>query len=169
MSASILVAYATRAGSTQEVAETVTATLRETGLAVDIRPLRTVDSLEGYKAVVIGAPLYMFRWHKDALGFLKRHQGALSGRPLRQSSLSAPTTTWRRNGMTCARNWTKRWQSSPGSHRLRFKCSAASSIQPHTPPALQPAAGHEETAGIRHPGLGRDRHLGERTGAEVRA
>jgi menaquinone-dependent protoporphyrinogen oxidase len=81
MSASILVAYATRAGSTQEVAEAVTTTLREAGLVVDIQPLRKVDSLEGYEAVVIGAPFYMFRWHKDALGFLKRHQGALSSRP----------------------------------------------------------------------------------------
>ena len=40
MSASVLVAYATRYGSTQEVAEAVTATLRESGLEVDLQPLR---------------------------------------------------------------------------------------------------------------------------------
>ncbi len=67
MSASILVAYATRYGSTEEVAEAVAATLRERGLAVDIQPLQQVPTLEGYRAVVLGAPLYMFHWHKDAL------------------------------------------------------------------------------------------------------
>jgi flavorubredoxin len=36
MSASVLVAYATRYGSTQEVAEAVAATLREGGLEVDV-------------------------------------------------------------------------------------------------------------------------------------
>ena len=81
MSASILVAYATRAGSTQEVAEAVASRMRETGLVVDVQRLGDVRTLDAYEAVVIGAPLYMFRWHKDALGFLKRHQRALGNRP----------------------------------------------------------------------------------------
>jgi len=82
MSASVLVAYATRYGSTQEVAEAVAATLRECGLAVDIRPMREVRTLAGYSAVVLGAPLYMFRWHKDARRFLSRHREALTERPV---------------------------------------------------------------------------------------
>lgn len=82
MLASILVAYATRYGSTQEVAEAVTATLRERGLEVDIEPMRDVQSLEGYRAVVLGAPLYMFHWHKDALHFLARHRESLMQRPV---------------------------------------------------------------------------------------
>ena len=80
MSTSILVAYATRYGSTQEVAEQVAATLRERGLEVDIQPMRKVRTLAGYSAVVLGAPLYMFRWHKDALHFLSRHREALTER-----------------------------------------------------------------------------------------
>jgi menaquinone-dependent protoporphyrinogen oxidase len=82
MSDSILVAYATRYGSTQEVAETVAATLRECGLAVDIQPMQEVRTLDQYRAVVLGAPLYMFHWHKDARHFLSRHREALSGRPV---------------------------------------------------------------------------------------
>ena len=82
MSAPILVAYATRYGSTQEVAEAVAATLRERGIAVDIGPMREVRGLEGYRAVVLGAPLYMFRWHKDALHFLASHRAALTARPV---------------------------------------------------------------------------------------
>ena len=81
MPASILVAYATKYGSTQEVAEAVAATLRESGLEVDIQPMRKVRTLAGYRAVVLGAPLYMFHWHKDALRFLSQHREALTERP----------------------------------------------------------------------------------------
>ena len=82
MSTSVLVGYATRYGSTQEVAEVIATTLRESGLAVDILPLRDVRTLAGYKAVVMGAPLFMFKWHKEALSFLSRHREALIARPV---------------------------------------------------------------------------------------
>jgi len=82
MPASILVAYATRYGSTQEVAEAVAATLREGGLAVDLQPARAVQTLADYSAIVLGAPIYIGSWHKDALNFLSRHREALAGRPV---------------------------------------------------------------------------------------
>jgi menaquinone-dependent protoporphyrinogen oxidase len=82
MSDSILVAYATRYGSTQQVAEQVAATLRERGLEVDLEPVRQVRTLEGYRAVVVGAPLYIGRWLKDARRFLARHREALMERPV---------------------------------------------------------------------------------------
>ncbi len=82
MSASILVTYATRYGSTQEIAEAIAATLREHGLTADLTPMREVKDLDQYSAVVLGAPLYMFRWHKDALHFLTRHRSALTTRPV---------------------------------------------------------------------------------------
>jgi menaquinone-dependent protoporphyrinogen oxidase len=82
MAASILVAYATRYGSTREVAEAVAATLRERGLEADLQPVRQVRALDQYRAVVLGAPLYMFHWHKDARRFLARHRTALTARPV---------------------------------------------------------------------------------------
>jgi len=82
MSDSILVGYATRYGSTQEVAEAVAATLRESGLEVDLQPMRKVRTLEVYHAVVLGVPLYIGRWHKDAQRFLSSHQEALTQRPV---------------------------------------------------------------------------------------
>jgi len=82
VASSVLVGYATQYGSTQEVAEAIAATLREGGLEVDIQPLREVRDLAGYSAVVLGAPLVMYHWHKDALGFLKRHRQALTERPV---------------------------------------------------------------------------------------
>ena len=76
MAGSVLVGYATRSGSTQEVAEAVAATLRESRLEVDLQPMRNVRTLNGYRMLVLGAPLYMFRWHKDALAFLSRYKEA---------------------------------------------------------------------------------------------
>jgi menaquinone-dependent protoporphyrinogen oxidase len=82
LSAQILVAYATRHGSTQEVAEAVAATLRERGLDVELQSVRKVRSVEKYQAVVLGTALYMFRLHKDARRFLVRHRVTLAERPV---------------------------------------------------------------------------------------
>lgn len=82
MSDSILVVYATRYGSTQEVAEQVAATLRDKGGTVDVQPARQVKSLEGYRAVVLGAPLYIGHWLKDAHRFLAQYQEALVRLPV---------------------------------------------------------------------------------------
>ena len=82
MTGKVLVGYATRAGSTREIAEAVAAALRESGLEVELQPLRKVRTVEGYRAVVLGAPLYIGHWHKDAQRFLSRHREALAGRPV---------------------------------------------------------------------------------------
>jgi menaquinone-dependent protoporphyrinogen oxidase len=82
MSTSVLVGYATRYGSTQKVAEAVAETLRDCGLRVDIQPMHEVRTLEGYDAVVLGAALYMFRWHKDARRFLSQYRKALAELPV---------------------------------------------------------------------------------------
>ena len=83
MSTSILVTYASSYGSTQEVAEDIAATLRAQGVEVDLRPIREVKKLAGYSGSVLGAPMYMFRWHKDAHHFLAKFQRDLTqGLPL---------------------------------------------------------------------------------------
>jgi menaquinone-dependent protoporphyrinogen oxidase len=75
----VLVAYASAHGSTEEIAEAVTATIRERGIAVDLQPARNVRTLAGYQAVVLGAPIYLFHLHKDALRFLSRYQKEFTG------------------------------------------------------------------------------------------
>lgn len=82
MSKTILVAYATLHGSTKEVAEEIAKTLRDSGQPVDFQALKDVRSLADYGAVVMGAPFYMFRWHKDARRFLSRHREALQTMPV---------------------------------------------------------------------------------------
>lgn len=78
----ILVAFSTIHGSTHQVAEKVAATLREQGLEVDLQPAKQVRTVDPYQAVVLGAPLYMFHWHKDALHFLSKHRNALTQKPV---------------------------------------------------------------------------------------
>jgi menaquinone-dependent protoporphyrinogen oxidase len=80
MGDTVLVAFATRYGSTQEVAEAIAAELRGRRHAVEVQRLREVKSLDAYAAIVMGAPLFMFRWHKDAFAFLSRHREALQKR-----------------------------------------------------------------------------------------
>lgn len=57
----ILVAYASQKGSTAEIAEVIGNELRSRGYAVEVREMRQVRSLDGYQAVVLGAPFYMGR------------------------------------------------------------------------------------------------------------
>lgn len=80
--ARVLVAYATKHGSTHEVAETVAAILRERRVDVDLRPADEVDSLALYDAVILGAAVYMGRVHADARRFLHRHRQALAAVPV---------------------------------------------------------------------------------------
>ena len=82
MSKRILVAYATRSGSTQEVAEQIAEKLCQSGMEAHAQPARQVETLEGTRAVVLGAPLYLGRWLKDARRFLRRHRASLTDRPV---------------------------------------------------------------------------------------
>lgn len=82
MPTKILLAYASKYGSTREVAEAIATSLSAAGLTVDLLPARKVASLAGYRAVVLGAPFYIGSWHKDALQFLARHQAALTSLPV---------------------------------------------------------------------------------------
>ena len=77
----ILVAYATFAGSTAEVARAVGEEIARSGLQVDVLPLGEVKDLEAYAGVVVGGPMIM-GWHRAALGFLKRYRAAFQHIPL---------------------------------------------------------------------------------------
>jgi menaquinone-dependent protoporphyrinogen oxidase len=73
----ILVAYATKHESTQEVAEALAARMRARGAEVDVRTAAEVGTLKPYAAIVLGGALYAGRWHRDARKFLARHRDEL--------------------------------------------------------------------------------------------
>jgi menaquinone-dependent protoporphyrinogen oxidase len=77
----VLVAYASKRGSTAEIAETIAATLRREGLGVCLERAEDVQSLDRYDAVVLGSAVYMKRWRGDARHFLKKHRKALKQMP----------------------------------------------------------------------------------------
>ena len=79
---SILLAYASRYGSTQEVSETITATLREARLNVDVQPMAEVRTLAGYDAIILGAAIYNAHWNLEAHHFVSQHQESLSRLPV---------------------------------------------------------------------------------------
>jgi len=78
--ARVLVAYATRHGSTAEVAEWVAEELRDAGAEVDVSPVDARPRVGDYQAVVLGGPMIM-GWHKAARRFLRAHAGTLATMP----------------------------------------------------------------------------------------
>jgi menaquinone-dependent protoporphyrinogen oxidase len=79
---SVLVAYATRGGSTAEIAEWIAEELRAAGLSTEVRAAAEVQSLTAYEAVVLGAAVYVAGWHNDARRFAHRFAEAMPPRPV---------------------------------------------------------------------------------------
>jgi menaquinone-dependent protoporphyrinogen oxidase len=77
----VLVAYASKRGSTAEIAEAVADVLRQSGLDVDCKPAGEVRSLNSCDGVVLGSAVYMKRWRGDAKHFLRKHGKELSQLP----------------------------------------------------------------------------------------
>jgi menaquinone-dependent protoporphyrinogen oxidase len=82
MTKPLLVAYATKHESTEEVARAVANRLQVLGHRAELRPAAEVDTVSGYDGVVLGGALYAGRWHRDARRFLSRHRDALAALPL---------------------------------------------------------------------------------------
>lgn len=77
----VLVAHASKRGSTAEIAEAIAEALRQAGLDVDCSPAGEVGDLDSYDAIVLGSAVYMKRWQGDAKHFLRKHAEELSRLP----------------------------------------------------------------------------------------
>jgi menaquinone-dependent protoporphyrinogen oxidase len=82
VSARVLVAYATKLGSTGEIAETIAQVLRDGGHRALAVPAREVESLDDWDAVVLGSAVYAAHWQRDARRFTERFREDLKARPL---------------------------------------------------------------------------------------
>lgn len=78
----VLVAYASKYGATEGIAQAIGQSLREAGLAADVLSCRDVKSLQGYTAVVLGSAVYVGRWRREAADFLRNAEGQLAGMPV---------------------------------------------------------------------------------------
>jgi menaquinone-dependent protoporphyrinogen oxidase len=77
----ILVTYASRAGSTAGVAETIGETLSSKGMQVEVHPMQDVRDLSSYHAVVAGSAIRGGKWLPEAMSFMKTHQAELAQKP----------------------------------------------------------------------------------------
>jgi menaquinone-dependent protoporphyrinogen oxidase len=78
----ILVAYATRTGSTAEVADRIARHLCEAGLAAEARPVGEVTGLDGYSGAVLGSAVRYGSWLPEMTDFVSENRGALSAMPV---------------------------------------------------------------------------------------
>ncbi len=81
MTKKILVVYASAAGSTGGVAETIGSSLTERGAEVDVLPVQSVAALDEYQAVVLGSAIHGGKWLPEAVEFLQANQGRLNQIP----------------------------------------------------------------------------------------
>lgn len=79
--ARILIAYATKNGSTTGIAEAIKEELQSSGNTADVAELNRVKQLDGYDAVILGAPLYCGK-PVDLEKFTRKFRDALSKIPV---------------------------------------------------------------------------------------
>jgi len=77
----ILFTYASRAGSTASVAETIGKTLTERGVQMDVIPMNEVKDLSPYRAVVVGSAIRAAKWLPEAAQFIQTHWAELARKP----------------------------------------------------------------------------------------
>lgn len=81
MSNKILVTYASRTGSTAEIAEVIGRILPEDGVQVDVMPMNAVKDLSMYWAVVVGSAIRSSKWLPEATQFMQTHAATLKQKP----------------------------------------------------------------------------------------
>ena len=81
MNARILVTYASKYGSTAQIADQISQVLAEAGLQVTEGPVEKAPDPGGFDAVVVGSAVYAGQWRKEASEWLKEHTAVLAERP----------------------------------------------------------------------------------------
>jgi menaquinone-dependent protoporphyrinogen oxidase len=74
----VLVAYASKAGSTSEVANAIGEVLTNKGHAVDVKLVKDVKDLSSYKAVILGSAIRIGHVLPEVQKFVQANQTALS-------------------------------------------------------------------------------------------
>jgi menaquinone-dependent protoporphyrinogen oxidase len=77
MDKKVLVAYASKYGSTGGVADAIGKELCNRSAAVDVCMVKNIGDLTPYRGAVIGSAIYMGKWMPEAADFVKRNRGVL--------------------------------------------------------------------------------------------
>jgi menaquinone-dependent protoporphyrinogen oxidase len=78
----VLVAVASRHGSTRQIGEAVGEVLRAAEHDAEVVEPDEVDDLDGFDAVILGSAVYVGRWSGSARAFVDRFVGQLDTRPV---------------------------------------------------------------------------------------
>jgi menaquinone-dependent protoporphyrinogen oxidase len=78
----LLVAYASRHGATEGIAERIATTLEREGLDVSFSSVKDVTDIRPFDAFVIGSAAYMGGWLGEATTFVRRNRDVLAARPV---------------------------------------------------------------------------------------
>src|SRR5439155_22236561 len=78
----VLVAYASKHGSTQGIAERIAEKLRQLGKEAEAWPVDAVENPGSHEAFVIGSAIYYGSWLKEATEWVRRNQAVLAGHPV---------------------------------------------------------------------------------------
>lgn len=135
----ILVTYATNAGSTAEVAQAIAEELGKNNARVDVLQINDVKGVDGYQAVVVGAPM-IIGWHPSAVKFIKKNKQALSRMPVAYFFTALKlTASDQRNFKELSISVDPQLAMPPQNpNRMSFKEKHAS-VNHYLPPALKAA------------------------------
>jgi menaquinone-dependent protoporphyrinogen oxidase len=75
-----LVTYASKYGSTKEIAERIAKVLQQQGVNTTVQAASDVQSLASYDAVVVGSSLYGGNWLPSARDFIKKFRDGLANK-----------------------------------------------------------------------------------------
>jgi len=78
----VLIAYATRAGSTVEVAAAIGENMNQQGFVVDVKPMKEEPNLQDYQAAILGSAIRMGSWLPEAVRYIEDNQQALRAMPV---------------------------------------------------------------------------------------
>jgi menaquinone-dependent protoporphyrinogen oxidase len=81
MSDRVLVAYASKSGTTEEVARAIGEALVTLGHSVEVKRVEDVGDARGYDAVVLGSAVRFGKWLKPAVRFVETHRAELTEVP----------------------------------------------------------------------------------------
>jgi len=82
MQTKVLVAYASRHGSTQGIAERVAASLQANGVEATALSVEDVRNADGYDGYVIGSAVYAAHWLGPVKSFVHRNRASLKRHPV---------------------------------------------------------------------------------------
>lgn len=82
MATQVLIATASRHGSTFDIADEIARVLSRRGCVVVDKGADEVDGVDRFDAVIVGSAVYMGRWLPEALSFVTRNAEELAKRPV---------------------------------------------------------------------------------------